>query len=701
MATLPIPNPLGWSALALCCLIGRVTAQAAENSRTVPREVVLLTSTHADDPGDEHANAEAHFLLQMPLNHLGLVVRMQPLAGSRPEPVDPEVTRAVLVHLTGAEPTLPTWLWPWLEAQAEHPDLRFVHLGALEPLRLSDPARFERWFARRGLRVPPPTTSNPLRIGVDNHGGEGYPAESPPLEQRHCGPLSPPADDSGLGIRPWLTTTDLRFPEQTRDPIATAPWGGWALAPWLYYAGSGVGDRRWHLDLFEFFAEALGTKGLPAADPCVAFGRRMLVFHVDGDGFESLTTVEPGTVAAKVFADRVAGRLRIPMTLSIIVRSLTDDLQVDDPSPHMQLARELFALPWVEPATHTVLHPLDWRRKRTPRTLPRTVTWYDELANYDHTMLEEVAASVRFIDQHLTPANKPCRVVLWSGLANPTAEVVRRCRELGCVNLNGGTYRWDDAFDSVGYVAPWGVQRGDTFQVYCGAANENVFDGFYTTTPRAFGLIDETIRRTGGDRILKPANVYAHFYSAEHQPRLEALVALLEEWVNRRPTIPVFASTYAGAVLDAQDRVRIASIPGGFRFDGVERCRTARFDDPIGSVDWHRSPGVVGANSRNGSLYLTLAEQGGEMRWALEPVQAPHLIEADHALLAIERNERSMRWISRGWRPRTARLGGWPAESTVEIRIGDRVLTQTTTAEGGCAIQVDAPGDVPIEVRLP
>ena len=48
--------------------------------------------------------------------------------------------------------------------------------------------------------------------------------------------------------------------------------------------------------------------------------------------------------------------------------------------------------------------------------------------------------------------------------------------------------------------------------------------------PSAFGHIRETIRRTGSPRILKPANVYCHLYSAEHPVRLRTLQKLIEAY---------------------------------------------------------------------------------------------------------------------------------------------------------------------------
>ena len=68
-------------------------------------------------------------------------------------------------------------------------------------------------------------------------------------------------------------------------------------------------------------SDALGMRGVPAPEPSVLFGRRMFLLHVDGDGFESISTVAidsgSGKSSAEVFRERVVGRFKIPMTISV------------------------------------------------------------------------------------------------------------------------------------------------------------------------------------------------------------------------------------------------------------------------------------------------------------------------------------------------------------------------------------------------
>ena len=142
----------------------------------------------------------------------------------------------------------------------------------------------------------------------------------------HRGPVNRSADN-----RVWLETTAWSEKGVSRCAVVTGPWGGIALLPWSGVPGTTNGDRRWFLDPFAFLAEALGVRGVPAPHPSVLNGRRMFLLHVDGDGFESPSTVEAGAYAAKVFLDEVVRGFDLPMTLSIIVASLSGDLAPDEP----------------------------------------------------------------------------------------------------------------------------------------------------------------------------------------------------------------------------------------------------------------------------------------------------------------------------------------------------------------------------------
>ncbi|MFK7739480.1 MAG: hypothetical protein AB8H80_04085 [Planctomycetota bacterium] len=660
-------------------------ASAFRAARELARDVLLVVPQVTADLELAHADLAFTFL-QMPLNHLGMRLVEHPFDAGRPENVDATRVRAIGTWLQPND-ELPAWFWPWLEAQ--DPNLKMVHFGSLLPLANGDRgARLRRHLNRFGLDHDLLAVADPSVIDVRMPRPHVYPFESQPVYERiHFGPWIVDGDS-----RAWIETVDKRTPKRVRTPVVTGSWGGIGLQPWFLRPGGVALDRRWYADPFAFLAEALGVQHLPAPDPCVKHGRRMFLLHVDGDGFESQSTVVRGQNCGEVFRDRVVDAWPMPMSISYVVASLTDHLQPAEPNERMKVAREIVERPWVELASHSVLHPLNWRRRLNPRSLPRTVVWYRDLPGFRHDMAQEVRASIAFLDRWIAPTGKRCRVMFWSGAANPKVEALRAAREAGCYNLNGGLFRVDALYDSVGFVSPWGRSLDGEWQVFAGAANENEFDGFFTSMPGAFAHVSTTLERTGGARILKPANVYCHFYSVEHPARAAAFDGLLRRWVREENTIPVYASTYAASVLDAQSSCRMARTATGYAFAGFETCRTVRFDIDPGAIDWAKSKGLLGARRLGQRLFLDLAAasaevsfvDGGKRSQAVKPWLFVEQASCGVASRAMD--GRSIQLSVGGFGSRTIVLAGAPPSAELQVALDGAVRSIACDSQGRCEI---------------
>jgi hypothetical protein len=438
----------------------------------------------------------------------------------------------------------------------------------------------------------------------------------------------------------------------------------------------------------------------PVPQPSVLFGRRMFTFHVDGDGFESLSAVQPGANCGVVLRDAVINKYLIPSTISIIVASLTPDLHIKEPTANMKTARSIFEADWVEATSHGVLHPFNWYKPWGPAPAERANFGYPGLAGFVYSPASEVGESLRFIDTRLLPEGKNVVGMLWTGESIAPASALRAAEEMNCWNLNGGTFRWDPAHDSVGYVSPWGRTVDGFLQVYAGAANENEFDGFYDRSPGVFGHVATTIERTGKGRILKPASVYAHFYSAERHLRLKALQKLIERWAFAEPTIPVFASAYAMAVQGAM-KARVKPLEGGWRLEGWGSCRTARFDDEPREVDFERSKNVWGANRIDGSLYVMLGSGSADLFLSKDPVAKPHLKESNHVLSDVVLSDKGVRFRSESPIPRKIIVAGLPPAAAVDLLVGTQSREVETDSSGHLLIALEPAAPAHVEVRVP
>ena len=364
----------------------------------------------------------------------------------------------------------------------------------------------------------------------------------------------------------------------------------------------------------------------------------------------------------------------------------------------MKLARAIFELKNVEPASHGVLHTLEWQRPLEKDSKPKTIMWYPSMENYTYSQVAEVRDSIRFINERLTTKPNRCFVMLWTGHANPYEDAIQAAYDAGCINLNGGVFRWDKWHDSLGFVSPWSRRAGKALQIYAGAANENDFEGFFDTMPGAFGHIDQTIERTGHPRILKPADIYIHFYSAEKRARFDPVHDLTRRWALQEPTAPVFASTYAYSVKSAVDTARMIRTADGWRFRGFGDCRTVRFDDEARSIDLARSTGVLGARRKGRRYWIHLAEGDADVVLTRTPPRRPHVEEANCILESAELTATSVAVTAVAHNRRLIVFAGLPAQREVTVTIGENASKRKTDEAGRMIVELAEPGRTRVAV---
>jgi hypothetical protein len=351
-----------------------------------------------------------------------------------------------------------------------------------------------------------------------------------------------------------------------------------------------------------------------------------------------------------------------------------------------------------------VLHTLNWQDDAPPTGDPKSgvggYMWYPSLRNYTYSRVNEVRESIRFINERLLEPPRRCALMLWTGDAMPPEEAILAASEMGARNLNGGVFRWDKWQDSVGFVSPWSRRVGKALQVYAGAANENDFEGFFDTMPGAFGHVAETIARTGAPRILKPADIYVHFYSAENPVRLAALQKLIRRFAFEEECAPVFASAYVEAVEAAVERARVRRLPDGWLLQDFGACRTARIDGDPRDVDFAKSRGLLGARRVGDSLYIHLAGSDAHVVLAPKPVPHPHVEQANCVLEAARLVPTGMTATAKGHADRLVVLAGFPPNAPLLLTVGDGTTERAADAHGRVEIRIDGPGETRYSVRL-
>ena len=182
-------------------------------------------------------------------------------------------------------------------------------------------------------------------------------------------------------------------------PAAVTDWGGYALEPFV--VSEMIDERaRWVLNPFAFLRKALRLEEFPAADATTENGTRLLLSHIDADGFESRVERPGGPLAVTELRERILKRYRIPTTYSVITSTLGDGGQNQQQAPKLQAeAREVFKLPWIEAGSHTFSHPYYWQDSDSMRKEFKEK--YLPIPGYTFSLTTEIPGSVRFMEQQL------------------------------------------------------------------------------------------------------------------------------------------------------------------------------------------------------------------------------------------------------------------------------------------------------------
>jgi hypothetical protein len=590
---------------------GLLTSLGVGSREAMPRTIALL---YDGREAPDLNYLEAHRFLELPVQHLGYRLRYWDMNARLPE--EPQAGRLAGIIVWGAgplargEPVL-----DWLTARRRE-GLPVLLLGSLpfDPQAVLGAAR---------VTIPGGTAlAGP---------GRGFEGSLPPRL------VSAAEGLRGADISPWVETAHGVL-------AGRAPWGGFALSPVLVEALPGVDQYRWLADPFRLLREGLQLAPLPVPDVTTENGRRLLTIHVDGDGFVSRAELPGRPWGGQALLDFVR-RHPLPHGISVIEGEIgPEGLYPQHSTELLDIARHLFALPWVEAASHSFSHPFRWAAAahagegEGSYTLP--------IPGYTFDARREIVGSRDFVAR-LLPSGKEVRLFFWTGDCVPTVEQLRLAREAGLFNINGGNTVRSKTCPSLTCVAPFGLEKDGERQVYAPVSNENLYTNLWTGPFWGYRRVIETFEATEAPRRLKPVGIYYHFYSATKAASLAALEAVYG-WAERQPLHPVFVSEYVAKVLDFFDYA-VAREGHTWILRGRGDLRTVRLDD--GAVpDLTASRGVAGFARKGEVTYVHLT--GAEARLVVGPPGAPaglpFLREANARLAKFERRENGLHLVLRG-----------------------------------------------------
>ena len=613
------------------------------SGRTVRRDILALFDSRRERLPHE---TRIHKFAEMPLGHLGYRLVYRDVNGPLPDAAELGRFRGVLTWFV--EPLRrPEVVVQWLDG-ATAAGLKLVILGEVAPPD-SDwtmPA-INRVLARLGLEHTGDYVDLTWRAKVGEMNAEMIGFERP-LDKALPGFAVIRARGQGAESH-LVIDVPSSAGKVSATVVATGSGGGYASHNYTIFYEPNTDRVLWTLNPFAFFKEAFGAERFPVPDTTTLAGRRIYFSHIDGDGWNNLSEIEGHREVQRLSAEVIAREAIIPYPdLPVTVGIIAGDVQLElggNPAGRT-VARQLFALPQVEVASHTYTHPYNWRffenydrtaemtkveqyqppdltpRERLSRGVLRLANKELPADRYDRfvagtddlprTYLRkpfdldlEVAGALR-LTESLAPAGKKAKAYLWSGDTTPFEGAIRAVRAAGARNINGGDSRFDREFPSVAYVPPISRIAGAERQIYAANSNENTYTNDWTGPYYGFFMLEHTLRNTEAPRRLKPFNLYYHMYSGEKEAALASVKHFLD-LARASPVIPVTASRYAG-IADDFFRTEIEQVDlfswAVFNRGGLQ---TVRFDAAEGlMLDIARSKGVLGANRHAGSLYVAL-----------------------------------------------------------------------------------------------
>lgn len=430
-----------------------------------------------------------------------------------------------------------------------------------------------------------------------------------------------------------LTVADERGAGQ--EAVALTPWGGYALNPHVLVdlprvrrkAGEDDDGKnlRWVINPIEFMRRALKLPDMPVPDVTTESGRRLLMVYMDGDGFANRAEFPGSPYAAEVLRDRILRKYPLPATISVIQGEIAADGLYPALSPALEkIARNIFAQPQVEIASHSYSHPFSWRKAGNNRD---GESYHLKIPNYTFDLQTEIPGSIAYIESRLAPAGKRVKAFFWTGDCNVGGDALEMAHRSGVVSMNGGETLITRSLPSLTLVGPLGIPKKGYFQVYAPNQNENVYTNDWTGPFYGYDRVIETFELTDAPYRLKPIDIYFHTYSASKPASLNALDKVFR-WAMAQETTPVHASDYIRKVLDF-NRLVVARTPDGWRVRGAENLRELRAPAALGQPDLGASRAVAGFNRHGGNLYLHLADSEAEVRFRPTAAPAPYLVSAN------------------------------------------------------------------------
>ncbi|RMA97662.1 endo alpha-1,4 polygalactosaminidase [Hydrogenothermus marinus] len=592
------------------------------NFEIFPRKVLVIYKTK-----DDVAYSNAHRLIQMPLEYLGYVADLK-------TPKEAMQLKHTIDRYAG----MVVWLendivknydkfYNWILKRIKNGNkiLFLGYFGFPETQRYLKPLGLTAENNKAGFFSKNKVIFQDKIVGFE---------EKPPLN------ITPDSLIKTNKGKPLLILKNSK--NQEFHPITITPWGGYVLEQYLTVD---VGDIiKWIPNPFELLKRSLRLKPFPAPDFTTENGMRVLFSHIDGDGSVSLCEFCPTKkFAMEVIRDEILKKYKIPIGVSFIEAEIMPyGVYPQYSKKAIEVAKSIYALDNVEPASHTFSHPFKWMEISKLKDKNEIPEGYNlKIPNYKFSLYREIVDSVKNLSK-LCPPNKKVNILYWSGDCNPPKKALKIAYEHNILNINGGdTYITKDR-PFLSLVAPAGLKRGEYYQIYDGEQNEELYTDDFTKNFWGYKKVIETFQLTDKPRRLKPIDIYYHFFSGTKLASLNALKEVYN-YALKQDVIPMKVSEYILKVLDFYHSA-IAKEGDYWIIKTDKNLRTLKVPKGFGYPNLETSKGVIGFYPYNDQLYISLDGSGNyKIKFTENRPNQTYIKQTNARIKKVNKNEFSLK----------------------------------------------------------
>ena len=582
------------------------------SKNAIKREILTLIYA----PKLDIISTEAHEYGAMPLEYLGYIQQLYRIEKRLPDLNQLSQYKAVVIWLRNYYPK-PKKLLKWINS-VKKMGLKIAIVGNFGFNAQKDDLK------SLGITIHQNNKMLKQSISVQDPmiGYEIMPAmeyNSQIIECKHCTPLLQYQYENNI----------------TSTPAALTSWGGYMVQE-AYIAGIDK-DNIWVTNPFKFFQEALHLEKLPVADPTTENGKRLLFSHIDGDGIMNRVEGKFGKYSGDSILNNILKKYSIPISVSVIGAEIDPHGLYPKISPQLiKIAKQIFALPNIEPASHTFTHTFFWGKIKNGTLAAK---YRLKPKGYKYSLKRELQTTLANINtKYIKPNKEPkARTIFWSGDCAPRVNALSFIYKHHILAINGGDTTIQNSSPWLTLVAPFGLRRGNYYQIYTGAQNENVFTNDWLGPFWGFKRVVQTFKLTNSPRRLKPIDVYYHLYSGSKQASIKA-VRYVYDWAIKQNTMPIFTSEYIPKVMDMYE-VSVAHEKNRWLFSGMRNLKTIRFEDYNETFNLHNSENIAGFSHFENHTYVSLGtKESAIIQTANKPVtnNGAYMLEANGKLIDFQ-----------------------------------------------------------------